>query len=255
MTFSNLPAMVLAAGRGERMRPLTDHTPKPLLRVQGHALLDWHMTALLRDGVRQTVVNTAWLGTQIPQHLNTTWPPQGMALQYSHEHEDFGHALETAGGIARALPWLGEAFWLAAGDVFAPDFVFDAATAQAFAQSDDLAHVWLVPNPAHHPQGDFGWLESTPGSDTGRAVNPSPAQQASHQPPRFTYSTIALLKAELFRAPWCEIPSGNPQGTAAPLAPLLRRAMDAGRCAATLYQGRWTDVGTPQRLALLNQST
>lgn len=244
--------MLLAAGRGERMRPLTDTTPKPLLSVQGQALLDWHMAALQRDGVRAVVVNTAWLGAQIPAHLNATWPQRGMALQYSHEQDDFGHALETAGGIARALPLLGEAFWLAAGDVLAPDFVFDAATAQAFAQSEDLAHVWLVPNPAHNARGDFGFVESTPGSGTGRAVNLPAADVSRDLRPRFTYSTIALLKAELFRAPWCDIAAGNPDGVAVPLAPLLRQAMDAGRCAATLYMGRWTDVGTPERLAQLN---
>lgn len=244
--------MLLAAGRGERMRPLTDSTPKPLLAVQGHALLDWHMSALQRDGVRDVVVNTAWLGAQIPVHLDARWPQQGLALQYSHEQDDFGHALETAGGIARALPLLGEAFWLAAGDVYAPDFVFDSATAQAFAQSDDLAHVWLVPNPAHNLKGDFGLVETTPGSSTGRAVNLPPADMARDLRPRFTYSTIALLKADLFRVPWCDIAPGNPQGVAAPLAPLLRSAMDAGRCGATLYTGRWTDVGTPERLAALN---
>ncbi|MDH0382836.1 nucleotidyltransferase family protein [Comamonas aquatica] len=256
MTSASLPAMLLAAGRGERMRPLTDTTPKPLLTVQGRALLDWHLGALQRDGVRQVLVNTAWLGAQIPAHLDAVWPAQGLQLQYSHEQDDFGQALETAGGIARAVPRLGAAFWLAAGDVYAPDFVFDAAQAQAFAASDDLAHVWLVPNPAHHPAGDFGLQESTPGSGTGRALNlpPAPAGQAGAAP-RYTYSTIALLKAALFAAPWCDIAAGNPQGVAAPLAPLLRQAMDAGRCGASLYTGRWTDVGTPGRLAALNQAT
>lgn len=252
MSPFSLPAMLLAAGRGERMRPLTDATPKPLLPVQGRALLDWHMAALQRDGVRHVVVNTAWMGAQIPAHLNAAWPQHGMQLQYSHEQDDFGHALETAGGIARALPMLGDAFWLAAGDVFVPDFVFDGAAAQAFAASDDLAHVWLVPNPEHNPLGDFGLAESAPGSGTGRAVNLPPADAARDLCPRFTYSTIALLKVELFAAPWCDIAPGNPHGQAAPLAPLLRQAMDAGRCGATLYTGRWTDVGTPQRLAQLN---
>lgn len=252
MTSFSFSAMLLAAGRGERMRPLTDTTPKPLLTVHGRALLDWHMAALQRDGVRDVVVNTAWLGAQIPAHLNAAWPGQDMRLQYSHEQNDFGHALETAGGIARALPLLGEVFWLAAGDVFAPDFVFDAATAQAFAQSDDLAHVWLVPNPAHNPKGDFGLAESAAGSGTGRAVHLPPADVARDLRPRFTYSTVALLKADLFRAPWCDIAPGNPQGVVAPLAPLLRKAMDGGRCGATLYTGRWTDVGTPERLAALN---
>ena len=246
--------MLLAAGRGERMRPLTDVTPKPLLHVQGQPLLDWHMAALQRDGVQEVVVNTAWLGEQIPAHLDGRWGAQRMGLHYSHEQHDFGHALETAGGIARALPLLGDAFWLAAGDVYAPDFVFDAACARAFAQSEDLAHVWLVPNPAHNLKGDFGMVENAPGSGTGRALNLPPAEMARDGRLRWTYSTIALLKAELWSAPWCDIAKGNPQGTAAPLAPLLRKAMDAGRCGATLYTGRWTDVGTPERLAALNES-
>ncbi|MBF5004809.1 nucleotidyltransferase family protein [Diaphorobacter sp. NR2-3-3-1] len=237
--------MLLAAGRGERMRPLTDVTPKPLLQVQGRALLDWHIAALQQGGVNALVVNTAWLGEQIPAHLDAVWSElaAGQRLRYSHEGRDFGHALETAGGIARALPLLGEAFWLAAGDVFAPDFVFDAAIARQFAASDDLAHLWLVPNPAHNPLGDFAL-------DGSRALN-LPKDQPSPLP-RYTYSTIALLKAGLFRAPWCDIAQGNPDGVAAPLAALLRRAMDAGRVGASVYTGRWTDVGTPERLAQLN---
>ncbi|QNP50561.1 nucleotidyltransferase family protein [Diaphorobacter aerolatus] len=244
--------MLLAAGRGERMRPLTDTTPKPLLNVHGRALLDWHIAALQRDGVNALIVNTAWLGDQIPQHLDAYWPALADAgrLRYSHEGRDFGHALETAGGIARALPMLGEAFWLAAGDVFAPDFVFDAGRARAFAASDDLAHLWLVPNPQHNPGGDFAFEESAPASGTGRPLNVGKDQPSAF--PRYTYSTIALLKAGLFRAPWCDIAPGNPDGVAEPLVALLRRAMDAGRVGASLYEGRWTDVGTPQRLAQLN---
>ena len=235
--------MLLAAGRGERMRPLTDHTPKPLLPVQGRALLDWHIAALLRDGVAQVLVNTAWLGAHIAQHLDATWRGSPLQLRYSHEQDDFGHALETAGGIARALPQLPPVFWLAAGDVFVPDFVFDPAAHAAFAASDDLAHLWLVPNPAHNPRGDFGL------SSQGLALN-LPADDPA---PRYTYSTIALLRAELFAPPWCDIAPGNPLGVKAPLAPLLRCAMDAGRVSASLYGGRWTDVGTPERLAELNR--
>ncbi|MBA4061760.1 MAG: nucleotidyltransferase, partial [Verminephrobacter sp.] len=166
-----------------------------------------------------------------------------LSISYSHEGLDFGGALETAGGIARALPQLGPVFWLAAGDVFAPDFVFDAQAVQAFKASDHLAHLWLVPNPAHNPRGDFGLTA------TGLALN-LPADDPA---PRYTYSTIALLRAELLVAPWCDIPPGNPAGVAAPLAPLLRRAMDQGRVGASLYTGRWTDVGTPERLAELNR--
>ena len=244
------PAMLLAAGRGERMRPLTDATPKPLLAVQGRPLLQWHLQALAAAGVRSAVVNTAWLGEQIGERFGERFTVGGgaagdggaLSIAYSHEGRDFGGALETAGGIARALPLLGGVFWLAAGDVFAPDFKFAAEDAAAFAAGDALAHLWLVPNPPHHPRGDFGL------SPDGRALD-----LPAHDPgPRYTYSTLALLRAELFSAPWCDIPPGNPGGVAAPLAPLLRRAMAEGRVTASLYTGRWTDVGTPERLAALN---
>ena len=254
MTQSNpsvqVPALVLAAGRGERMRPLTDSTPKPLLQVQGRPLLQWHLQALANAGVSRVVINTAWLGEQIPAYFSDKngvkpiWDKRKqLSISYSQVGVDFGGALETAGGIARALPQLGPVFWLAAGDVFAPDFVFDSAAVQAFAASDQLAHLWLVPNPAHNPRGDFGL------SSQGLALN-LPADDPA---PRYTYSTIALLRAELFAPPWCDIPPGNPLGVKAPLAPLLRCAMDAGRVSASLYGGRWTDVGTPERLAELNR--
>ena len=254
MTQSNpsvqVPALVLAAGRGERMRPLTDSTPKPLLQVQGRPLLQWHLQALANAGVSRVVINTAWLGEQIPAYFSDKngvkpiWDKRKqLSISYSQESVDFGGALETAGGIARALPQLGPVFWLAAGDVFAPDFVFDSAAVQAFEASHHLAHLWLVPNPAHNPRGDFGL------SSQGLALN-LPADDPA---PRYTYSTIALLRAELFAPPWCDIPPGNPLGVKAPLAPLLRCAMDAGRVSASLYGGRWTDVGTPERLAELNR--
>ena len=254
MTQSNpsvqVPALVLAAGRGERMRPLTDSTPKPLLQVQGRPLLQWHLQALANAGVSRVVINTAWLGEQIPAYFSDKngvkpiWDKRKqLSISYSQEGVDFGGALETAGGIARALPQLGPVFWLAAGDVFAPDFVFDSAAVQAFAASDQLAHLWLVPNPAHNPRGDFGL------SSQGLALN-LPADDPA---PRYTYSTIALLRAELFAPPWCDIAPGNPLGVKAPLAPLLRCVMDAGRVSASLYGGRWTDVGTPERLAELNR--
>ena len=251
-------AMLLAAGRGERMRPLTDYTPKPLLCVRGKPLMQWPLEALARSGCVQVVINTAWLGEQISATFNDVFVLQPnsdlcvklskikqMPFIFSQEGGDFGGALETAGGIARALPLLGDVFWLAAGDVFVPGFGFDAAAAQAFAASPMLAHLWLVPNPAHNPRGDFGL------SPEGLALNLPPESTQ----PRYTYSTIALLRAALFAPPWCDIPPGNPQGLAAPLAPLLRRAMDNGRVSATLYTGPWTDVGTPQRLEELNAST
>ena len=245
-----VPALLLAAGRGERMRPLTDTTPKPLLAVQGQPLLQWHLQALHAAGVERVVINTAWLGEQISDRFSNVFGLQRLLdkrgellISYSHEGLDFGGALETAGGIARALPQLGPVFWLAAGDVFAPDFVFDSAAVQAFEASGHLAHLWLVPNPAHNPKGDFGL------SDQGLALN----LPAGDPAPRYTYSTIALLRAELFAPPWCDIPPGNPGGIKAPLAPLLRRAMDNGRVSAEIYAGRWTDVGTPERLAELNR--
>ena len=240
-----IKAMLLAAGRGERMRPLTDTTPKPLLPVHGKPLLQWHVDALARSGFTDIVINTAWLGAQIPDHFGPQTLSDGcqaLSISYSHEGVDFGGALETAGGIVRALPQLGEIFWVLAGDVYAPDFVFSPTAVQRFAASNALAHLWLVPNPAHNPKGDFGL------SPEGLALNLPP----DHPGPRYTYSTIGLYRRALFEPPWCELPAGNPQGVKAALAPLLRRAMDAGRVSAELYTGAWTDVGTPERLAQLN---
>ena len=238
-----MKAMILAAGRGERMRPLTDHTPKPLLDVQGKALLRWHVDALASAGVRSLVVNTAWLGEQIPRYFGKV-PLDGggqrLHITYSAEGEDFGYALETAGGIARALPQLNDVFWVLAGDVYVPGFAFTQDAVQRFASSGALAHLWLVPNPSHNPNGDFGL------SPEGLALN-------SREGERFTYSTIGLYRRELFEAPWSDTVPGNPQGTAEPLAPLLRRAMDAGQVSAEIYSGTWVDVGTPERLEELNQ--
>ncbi|MGQ9724879.1 MAG: nucleotidyltransferase family protein [Tepidimonas sp.] len=234
-------ALLLAAGRGERMRPLTDTCPKPLLPVRGRPLLAWHLDALARSGVRRALINTAWLGEQIPATLGAAYPgPHGtLVLDYSMEGRDFGHALETAGGIARALPRLDSVFWLAAGDVFMPDFPYDPAVRTQFLASNALAHLWLVPNPPHHPLGDFGL------DDEGRALDLPPHQCSE----RWTYSSVALLRRELFAPPWCDIPPGNPGGIAAPLAPVLRRAMGAGRVTAEVWRGTWADVGTPERLA------
>ncbi len=233
--------MVLAAGRGNRMRPLTDHTPKPLLPVHGKPLMLWPMDALQASGFHRVLVNTAWLGEQITERLGA-WSalhPQA-ELVFSHEGQEFGYALETAGGIARALPLLGDVFWVLAGDVYAPDFTFTQASVDRFTASGLLAHIWLVPNPVHNPRGDFGL------SPEGLALS-----QADE---RFTYSTIGLYRRALFESPWSEILPGNPQGTAEPLAPLLRAAMNAGLVSAELYTGRWTDVGTPERLSELNHS-
>ena len=248
--------MLLAAGRGERMRPLTDSMPKPLLQVRGQSLMQRLLQALAQGSASRAVVNTSWLGEQIEAAFGPVFAPASLPMGYSHEGRDFGAALETAGGITRALSLLcppdapGEQsgmFWLLAGDVFVPDFVFSAAAVARFAASDKLAHLWLVPNPAHNPRGDFGLA---PSADTGigLALN----LPADDPQPRYTYSTIGLYRKALFEAPWCDIPAGNPQGVKAPLAPLLRRAMDNGRVSAELYAGAWTDVGTPERLAQLN---
>lgn len=254
-------AMVLAAGRGERMRPLTNHTPKPLLPVRGTSLLEWHLHALARAGLSQVVINTGWLGELIPAALGTSFavpakqgePAHTLALQYSREDLDFGGGIETAGGISRALPLLSDSFWLVAGDVFIPEFCFDDRERQHFAASNALAHLWLVPNPAHNPKGDFivqdGLAFAAPGKNQSGAAAASPAPSSVAT---YTYSTIALLKRALFEAPWCDLPPGNPAGVAAPLGPLLFKAAAQGRVSASIYTGPWTDVGTPERLAALN---
>ena len=240
--FRPATAMLLAAGRGKRMRPLTDTCPKPLLKVQGKSLLQWHLEALQRGGCRKVAVNTDWLAEQIVHAA----PLPGLAMYFSHEGRYFGGALETAGGIVRALPLLDEVFWVLAADVYTPGFEFNRAALERFATSDKLAHLWLVPNPAHNPGGDFG-LQSMP---EGPALALNLAKDDPR--PRHTFSTIGLYRRALFEPPWCEIAAGNPQGLKAPLAPLLRRAMDNQQVSAELYPGPWTDVGTPQRLAELN---
>jgi N-acetyl-alpha-D-muramate 1-phosphate uridylyltransferase len=248
-------AMILAAGRGERMRPLTDTCPKPLLQVRGKPLMLWPMLALAREGFGSQLVNTAWLGAQIEGHFssgishfplqnvrNTLSNQEPLKVHFSHEGRDFGGALETAGGIVRALPQLAEVFWVAAGDVFMPSFEFSRAAYDKFAQSDALAHIWLVPNPPHNPRGDFGLSRS------GQALNlPKDAGHAL-----YTFSTVALYKKAFFAPPFCNIPAGNPQGIKAALAPMLRAAMDASRVTAQLFEGEWADVGTPERLKQIN---
>lgn len=226
-------AMILAAGRGERMRPLTDTCPKPLLHLKGRPLMDYHLEALCRGGFRDVVVNTAWLGEQIEDHYGHE-TADGVRIVYSHEGQDFGGALETAGGIARALPQLADVFWIVAGDVYMPDFLFTRAAYDTFTASGKLAHLWLVPNPPHNPKGDFGLAPD------GRALNQADV--------RYTYSTTALFRKSFFAS----LPAGNAQGQKVALAPLLRQAMDRGEVSAELYHGPWTDVGTPERLAALN---
>jgi N-acetyl-alpha-D-muramate 1-phosphate uridylyltransferase len=235
-------AMILAAGRGERMRPLTDTTPKPLLKVRGKPLMQWPLEALARGGFTDVLSNTAWLGDQIEQAFGTG-DSLNLAIRYSHEGRDFGGALETAGGIVRALPLLDEIFWVLAGDVFAPDFEFTQAAVAQFKAGGKLAHLWLVPNPDHNLRGDFGL------SANGLALNLP--KDAGHV--MYTYSTIGLYRKAFFEPPFCDTPPGNPLGVKAPLVPLMRAAMDAGQVSAEVYTRQWTDVGTPERLQFLNR--
>jgi MurNAc alpha-1-phosphate uridylyltransferase len=241
MASTSVRAMILAAGRGERMRPLTDATPKPLLEVRRKPLMQWPMEALADGGFTELVVNTDWLGAQISSRFGANPLLDGhsaLSISYSDEGRDFGGALETAGGIVRALPLLGEVFWVAAGDVFAPDFRFAQAAVDRFLASGKLAHLWLVPNPAHNLKGDFGLSAEGLALDTAAE--------------KHTFSTIGLYRAALFAPPYCNVPSGNPGGVKAPLAPILRAAMNDARVSAELYTGPWTDVGTPERLQQLN---
>jgi MurNAc alpha-1-phosphate uridylyltransferase len=230
-----MKALILAAGRGERMRPLTDTTPKPLLHVRGKALIEWHLEALARGGVREVVINTAWLEQQFPAVLGdgARW---GLRIRYSTEGRDHGGALETAGGVAKALPWLGEVFWLVSADIFAPGFAFDAGVAAGFARTALLAHLWLVPNPDFHADGDFGI-----GADGyGLADGPGPDGQ------RWTYANVALCHAAL-----C---AGIAPGTKAALGPLLYAGMRRRRITVQPYRGEWHNVGTPAQLESLRSA-
>lgn len=215
-------AMILAAGRGERMRPLTDHTPKPLLEVGGRPLIDWHLEALARAGVDRVVINVAWLAQRIIDHVGdgSRW---GVEIRISDEGE---HALETGGGIRRALPLLdADSFWVMNGDIWT-DFDYAALPPAPVGQ----AHLVLVDNPPHHADGDFAL--GADGRVTERGY------------PRLTFAGIGCYRAGLFR-----------DADAAPafrLAPLLCRAMAAGRVTGTRHAGAWTDVGTPARLRVLD---
>jgi MurNAc alpha-1-phosphate uridylyltransferase len=214
-------AMILAAGRGERMRPLTDHTPKPLLTIAGKPLIQHHIEALAAAGIRDIVINLGWLGAAIPEALGAG-ERFGVRLRYSEEGFP---ALETAGGIRRALPLLGDGpFIVVNGDVW-----IDYPLAQ-LASPAGLAHLVLVDNPLHHPQGDFRLQ--------GARVDPEAGE-------RLTFSGLGVYRPQLFEA----VPEG-----AFPLAPLLREAIARGQVSGEHYRGRWVDVGTPQRLAELDQS-
>lgn len=219
-----MKAMILAAGRGERMRPLTDHLPKPLIPVQGRPLIEHHLAALATAGVREIVVNLGWLGERLREQLGDG-ARHGVSIEYS---EEGWPALETGGGLRHALPLLGrEPFLLLNGDVYC-DVPLPALVARAQALAErDLAHLVLVPNPAHNPRGDFGLAG-------GRVIT---ACAESH-----TFSGLSVLRPELF----ADCAPG-----AFPLAPLLREAAIRGQVAGELHAGLWSDVGTPQRLAAL----
>lgn len=214
-----MKAMLLAAGRGERMRPLTDHTPKPLLRVGEHTLIGRHIEALAHAGFHELVINHAHLGIQLLDALGDG-SKFGVHIVYSAEPPG---ALETGGGIFNALPLLGDGpFAVINADIWT-DFDF----ANLPQQPEGLAHLVLVDNPEHHPQGDFALQDGRVHADGI---------------PRLTFSGIGVYRRSLF--------DGSPEGPF-PLAPLLRRAMAAGLVSGEHYAGVWYDIGTPERLAVV----
>ncbi len=213
-------AMILAAGRGERMRPLSDATPKPLLVVRGETLIERQVRSCARAGIRRIVVNLSWLGAQI-RHTLHDGSRYGVEIVYSDEGSV---ALETAGGIVRALPLLDDPFVVVNGDIYT-----DYPLARLRLAADADAHLVLVPNPPQHPRGDFGLRE-------GRVL----AEAAQ----RVTFGCIALYRHAMF--------AGCEDGVR-PLKPLLVRSMEHGRCSGEMYHGVWEDVGTPDRLAALNR--
>jgi MurNAc alpha-1-phosphate uridylyltransferase len=218
-----MKAMILAAGRGERMRPLTDLLPKPLLPVAGKPLIQYHIEALGVAGVKDIVINQAWLGHLLPEYLGTG---QQFAVNICYSDEG-ATGLETAGGIKKALPLLGDApFVVVNGDVFS-DYPYQQLLGKL--AKDCLAHLVLVSNPLQHPNGDFGI------SATGYAL--AEALQC------FTFSGIAIYRPEFFSS----VAEGKQK-----LAPYLRQAMQQNKVTAELYQGVWHDIGTVQRLTELS---
>jgi MurNAc alpha-1-phosphate uridylyltransferase len=225
-------AMILAAGRGERMRPLTDHTPKPLLQAGGKPLIVWHIERLVHAGITELVINHAHLGAQIEQALGNG-SQFGAQICYSPEAE----ALETAGGIAFALSLLvDEPFAVVNGDVYCDyDFAQLPALAAQLKQTQDTAHLVLVDNPNHHPQGDFLLRD-------GRVL----PTHDPHNDAQLTFSGIGLYQPSLF--------AHIQRGSKAPLAPLLREQIALGKVSGEYHRGIWVDVGTPQRLDELDKS-
>lgn len=222
-------AMILAAGLGQRMRPLTDHTPKPLLPAAGKPLLDYHLERLAGAGITRVIINLAHLGEKIRAHVGDG-SRYGLAVSYSEEAEP----LETGGALRQAMPLLGDqAFLLINGDVWCD---LDLASFCRQGLGDRLlGHLLLVPNPAFHPQGDFA-LE-------GSQLVPDPQQNHPH---RYTFAGISLLRPQLIQ----DYPQ---QRYKFPLGEALRHFIALGRISAQLHQGHWSDVGTPERLAALEQ--
>ncbi len=213
-------AMIRAAGRGERMRPLTDKTPKPLLRVGGRALIDWHMERLAQAGVDTVIINTAWLGEQIEERVGDG-APWGIEVLYSREPPG---ALDTGGGILRALPLLGDdPFWVVSADVWT-DYPFARLPRRLYG----LAHLVLTDSPQHNPDGDFRM-------DAAGRVR---AEEGA----RWTFTGIGVFHPAL----WQDCEPG-----AFPLATLLHDAVRRGAVSGEHWNGMWADVGTPERLAAL----
>lgn len=224
-------AMILAAGRGERLRPLTDTCPKPLISLGYETLIERHIRRLHQVGIEYIVINTAWLGYKIEQHLGDG-AKYGVQIQYSHEMQG---CLETAGGIATALPLLGDApFIVINGDIFS-DIDFNAVKNQADALSHNrkiAAHLWLVENPSHHPNGDFA-------IDDGLLLKDGM--------PKYTFSGVAVYRPEFF--------DGVDAHIKRPLAPLLFTAATQRRISATVMTEYWLDVGTIERLETARQKS
>ncbi len=219
--------MILAAGRGERMRPLTDETPKPLLNVNGQRLIEYHIKALATAGVTEVVINTAWLGEQIPRFLGNG-SRYGVRLAFSNE----GEALETGGGIFKALPLLGsEPFILVNGDVWS-DYKFEPLVKLINDGFDRLAHLVLVKNPGHNLQGDF-----TVEEHSGLLLNQKGVSAG-------TYSGIGIYHPKMF----IQCKPGK-----FPLAPMLYEGMATQEISGENYTGLWFDIGTPERLSTLNK--
>jgi MurNAc alpha-1-phosphate uridylyltransferase len=229
-----MKAMILAAGRGERMRPLTDRTPKPLLEVGGKPLIVWHIENLVRAGINDIVINHAHLGAQIEAALGDG-SRFGARIQYSSE----GKALETAGGIAYAMHLLGdEPFAVINSDIFCDyDFSHLMKQVAVLQANGDSAHLVLVDNPPQHPKGDFGLVND-------RVTEPAPLI-LDPRSSILTFSGIGIYQPRLF--------AGILRGSIAPLAPLLRAQIALGKASGEHHQGLWVDVGTPQRLAELDR--